>query len=552
MWRLQTLTARLALAALSLAMLATGGEAVAQPLPALSEPGHGPEKQPDSAPDQKITDVAFEGVSLFSKQQLSALSAPFLSRPVTLANISLIANGLKKKYRERGYNFVAAVIPPQTVVGGVVKIIVLEGYVDKINYLGRDVEARRQAAAIFTALKRKKLISEVDLEEAYQRAALTPGLTVTSAIGPSSAQGGLSLLLDPVRQPWDSFFSVSNAYGQALDRWSLTGGVSYAGASAYGDKTALQLTASPDFHHLLSSDLSYRRSVDEAGTVLGFDVTASQAHPSAASAPLEIATQGVGVEGQITQPLVLRTNVHLFAALTFDASDQAVKVFSSTMLSHDRIRDLSTRLYGDVVTAYGRGEGWLELRKGLDVLGASRAGSADLSHPGADPSATIVKGSASFNTLPVFGASAVFRYQFQETARGLLVSDQFSAGDLSIVRGYDPGTATGDRAQAYGVEARSPALPWIKFGQASLFGFSEGASLKTFGALDQTRWISSVGGGVRMDLPNNTRLELLYAAPRRTINLAPADVVLVSLTTSLNTLSTPLSALASSFGKMGL
>jgi hemolysin activation/secretion protein len=459
---------------------------------------------------------------------------------------------LKASYRARGYAFVATVIPPQTIVKGAVRIIVLEGRLDKIDYLGRDVAARRQASAIFAPLQRKPIVAQGDLEWAYQRSALTPGLTVTSAIGPSTAQGGLGLLLDPVRVPWDSFIGVSNAYGQALGRWAVSGGVGYAGASAYGDKTALQLTASPDLHHLLSGDLSYRRGLDDAGTVLGLDITASKANPTGAAEPLEIATQGLGVEGQITRPLVLRTNLHLFAALTFDASDQAVRVFSSATLSQDRIRDLSTRLYGDVVTAWGRGEGWLELRKGLDVLGASRTGSPDLSHPGADPSATIVKGSASFNTTPAFGASATFRYQFQETDRGLLVSDQFSAGNSTIVRGYDPGTATADRAQAFGVEARSPTLPWIKFCQASLFGFYEGAALKTFGAQDQSRWIDSVGGGVRVDLPGATRLELTYAAPRKSADLSPADVVLLSATTSLTNLAAPISALASSFGKKPL
>ncbi|MGJ3627096.1 ShlB/FhaC/HecB family hemolysin secretion/activation protein [Sphingomonas sp. MMS24-JH45] len=118
--------------------------------------------------------------------------------------------------------------------------------------------------------------------------------------------------------------------------------------------------------------------------------------------------------------------------------------------------------------------------------------------------------------------------------RPLLAYDEFSIGNLTIGRGYDPGSNSGDRAVGLRLEVRfnPPASRTVT---PQVFAFTDAAYLTNLdiGASERDRRLRSVGAGVRLLVSNRIAAEASYARPLDRALLIngspPPDRLLVSL-----------------------
>ena len=158
-----------------------------------------------------------------------------------------------------------------------------------------------------------------------------------------------------------------------------------------------------------------------------------------------------------------------------------------------------------------------------------------------DARALVVRGvgDAVVGLTRVFSLAGQAQAQWSDSP--LLNYEQLSIGNLTIGRGYDPGSNSGDRVIGGHGELRAD-LPFLS-GLAhagtglQLFGFYDHVHLYNLGdnVLERSRTLRSYGGGARVALPRRLVLEVSYAHPRdRVLPLderRPPDRVLVSLTT---------------------
>ena len=121
----------------------------------------------------------------------------------------------------------------------------------------------------------------------------------------------------------------------------------------------------------------------------------------------------------------------------------------------------------------------------------------------------------------------------------LLSIEEFSVGNLTIGRGYDPGVTSGDRALGLRIEPRLQ-LPLRGRVGAQLFGFHDRVriwNLDDF-ATEDGRTLGSWGGGMRVSLPGRLLLEAMYARPMdrglATDTRRAPDRFLLSLTTQFS------------------
>lgn len=140
--------------------------------------------------------------------------------------------------------------------------------------------------------------------------------------------------------------------------------------------------------------------------------------------------------------------------------------------------------------------------------------------------------------VPIFELAGQVRGQWANDP--LLNYDEFSIGNLTVGRGYDPGSNTGDRAYSTSAELRAN-LPTGEKVLTQVYGFYDGIRLWNLdrGTSEKDRRLESVGGGVRFTLPGQARLDIAYAHPldppllTGVLNRVPKDRVLVSLTMQL-------------------
>lgn len=96
---------------------------------------------PQSLPEQpnamlEVLKVEVAGSTILTLEEIDGIVGPLESRVVSLTELREAADTITEIYLERGYITSRAILPPQTVVEGVVKIEVLEGILGEIKVEG--------------------------------------------------------------------------------------------------------------------------------------------------------------------------------------------------------------------------------------------------------------------------------------------------------------------------------------------------------------------------------------------------------------------------------
>ena len=114
------------------------------------------------------------------------------------------------------------------------------------------------------------------------------------------------------------------------------------------------------------------------------------------------------------------------------------------------------------------------------------------------------------NTLAV-AVSPRAQYGFNK----LLSFEQFTAGNYTIGRGYDPSTLTGDSGAGVAVELRGPrATPFSRIDvQLQPYLFGDAAWTWTRGGFTDPKHLMSAGGGFRGIYSDRISIDALFAVP---------------------------------------
>jgi len=259
-------------------------------------------------------------------------------------------------------------------------------------------------------------------------------------------------------------------------------------------------------------------------------------------------------------PLIRTQEKNLTLGAGFDFVNQKTDLLIP--IARDRLRVLWARADFDAVDLRSRRPKWrvsgtLELRHGIDVFDASetcpQSGCSDGSTPqariDADPTAMVVRfnGTAElglFNSLAV-AVSPRAQYAFDK----LLSFEQFTLGNYTVGRGYEPSIITGDSGVGVAVELRGPRLSPFQRMPLSIqpYAFGDAAWAWTRGSLleDQPgahwhdpRHLKSVGAGVRGEFGDRAAIDMSLAVPIDEAGLLnerrkPGPRFLLTLTTRL-------------------
>lgn len=453
--------------------------------------------------------------------------------------------------RLRAARYVASIqIPQQQIGDGVLQLNVVWGHIKEVRVRGdagpyEDLVRRR-----IELLKGLNPLNEADAERVLLLADDIPGLSVSLALrpegsGPGELIGDLTVNFERFRL----FANAQNYNSRYLGRETVFVRGEIYGLTGMGDVTALSLSSTVDFDEQKIAQLRHTMLLDTAGDTLSLVGTVAKSKPDLDALDLRTLSVIGGIEA--SHPLVrtVRQQVSISGGLEY--STQRTRVYGggeSSALNRDRIAAVYLRLDGATRKFDFTGQpilqlsGSLELRKGLDILGATTKPSGDysLTRFDGDATATVVRGNIQgvLNIGPVAELFAAARGQWSDHA--LLNYDEFSIGNLTILRGYDPGANTGDRAIGFTIEPRAN----IRLGtdaSAQIFGFYEGAQLWNLDrdTTEKKRYLASLGGGVRLNLLRSVRIDVTYTHPLDPPLLAGTDVsppddrVLASLTIQL-------------------
>lgn len=135
-----------------------------------------------------ISRLMLSGNSVFSDETLTAQVEQFLAEDQDLAGLRSMANTLSRFYREQGYLFARAVLPPQTLDDGSLQIEIVEGRYGAVSTSGHP-DLAPQAQRFLAPLQTGSVIHNDLLERTTLLLSDQPGIDSIPVIRPGQTAG---------------------------------------------------------------------------------------------------------------------------------------------------------------------------------------------------------------------------------------------------------------------------------------------------------------------------------------------------------------------------
>jgi hemolysin activation/secretion protein len=518
----------------SLAQVFVPGQRPGDVRPELPPPG--PPTRPEftlpplpvpSADDLKLSqgprfvahEIRVTGSTVFSAQQLAAITAPFTGRPVGAEDLEELRQRLTRLYVDAGYLNSGAVLPDQDVRQGVIDYQIVEGRLAEIDIEGnrwfRDSYLRRRILRGARAP-----LDVADLEQELQLLQQDPRIRrVDAALLPGERPGEARLRASLEEElPFFASLEGSNHDSPSVGQYRLQLDLADRNLTGWGD-TLRFMGAWTD--GLWDTETGYEIPVTPWDTTVGawFRWGTSDVVEQPFD-ELDISSRARTIGLELRQPVYRTLRNTLDLALTAENRK------STTWLLGERFPFEEGTDDGRVVVSVLRLRGdWIyrdleqvvaarsQLSVGLPVLGATDDDCAfDLLGVCATPAGTrkneipdahFVAWLGQFQWVRRFdrfwGVEAVFRTDVQLSAQPLFSMEQFSLGGHQSVRGYRENTLVRDNGLASSLELRIPVWRDAAWGfDVQLAPFVDfGRSWNTNRGEASPRTLASVGIGLR-------------------------------------------------------
>lgn len=512
-----------------------------------------------------VRSVMFDDLRGLSPEALRPAYQEFVGTEQPVAVICEIRDRAATILRDAGY--VAAVeVPEQRIADGAVRFQVLMAKLVGIRVRGDAGNAERTIAGYLQRLTEQEVFNRNTAERYLLLAGDIPGYDVRLSL--RSANAGRGEVIGEVavlRSPGRVDLNVQNFGSKDLGRFGGLVRGEFYGLTGLGDRTTLSIFSTADFEEQQTLQIGHDFRVGSEGLTLSGQFTYAWAEPDLDDPTFNVTSRTLLATGEASYPLLRSQTDTARAALGLDFTNQRIR-FNDIPLTRDRLRVAFLRFDLDSIdpdSLLGRNgfsvaePRWrtaasVQLRQGLDIFGASEGcgpafvrcqgvGVVPPSRLEGEATGTLLRfeGFGEFRAVPNITFALGVRAQITRDA--LLSFEEFSAGNYTVGRGYDPGTLLGDNGLGFQAELRfGRIIPRaVNAIAAQPYVFLDAAWVENedrLNAADTRQRLVSAGGGVRAVYGDRAQLDVVLAVPLQRAGLLPDRPdprLLVSLTTRL-------------------
>jgi len=463
--------------------------------------------------------VIFENLTVFTAEQLRPDYEPYLDKEVTLSTLNEIVSNITAHYRNAGYVLSRAVLSPQRIEDGIVRIRIISGYVDKVSFEGvKDTSGLlndyadkiRDAKPLNTATLERYLLLIEDL----------PGVTAHAALRPSpSAHGASDIIITITQKPVDGSVTVDNRSTRYLG--PVEGSVTVNANNALGlyDRTSLRGVSSTSPDEMRYAQVDHQEQLDSEGTKV--DVSAGYTHtaPGYRLTPFDINGRDMVYSAEVSHPFIRSRQTNMYGDVKFDVRQTDTSSLGDNLYD-DKLRVLragGSYDFVDPLLAINKFQG--EVSKGLNWDTSSNTGLRSTATGTPD----FIKGTMQASRLqPIEGPVNLYiSTTGQASANTLLTAEQFSLGGANFGSAYDPSEIIGDSGIAGRVELQyNRSGDFYYLPNYQLYGFYDIGTVWTRNAaagLKDTESLADVGVGTRFNImePVSGGLEIGWPLTRK-------------------------------------
>lgn len=495
-----------------------------------------------------ISGVTFNGLKGATPEELEPAWKPFAGAPQPISVLCEVRDAAGTILRNKGY-LAAVQVPTQRIENGQVRLEVLYARITAIRARGETRGAERKLQDYLGRLTGDEIFDRNKAERYLLLARDLPGYNVQLTLKPAgTGPGDLIGEVTVLREPYVVDFTLQNLSSDATGPFGGQVRAQVFGLTGLGDATTLSYYATPDFkeQHILQAAHEFRPG--NTGLVVSGQLTYAWTKPDlgAAAGGLQLDARTLFATLSARYPLRRAQSASVWLGAGFDLVNQNVDLIGP--LTRDKLRVLWARLDADAIDTAHSAPGWraagtLEVRQGLDILDATRtcigAGcgtTVPTSRFDGSPVATVVRAQGEYERA-ISGFSIALLPRAQYAFKPLLSFEEFSGGNFTVGRGYDPGDLIGDSGIGTGVELRGPRLPLFGGDKVRVqpYAFFDAAWIWNKDVPGSER-MTSAGGGLRSEIGARFRLDAALAVPLEKVGLQTRrrdPRLLVTLTTRL-------------------
>lgn len=393
--------------------------------------------------------VQFDGVTVYEAGELQPLYEDRIGSEISLTEVFRIANQVTTKYRDDGYILSRAVVPQQEIQDGVVRIQVVEGYVNEIVIDGETHGSDDLLRAYGDKIKGSRPVHVSDFERYLLLANDLPGMDVQAVLQPADVTGAATITLVAEHDRFEPFFRADNRGTRFLGPYQLQGGSTFNSVLGMNEETLVRGIVTQQPTELRFYEARHKQPIGTEGTTVEGFGTFTQTRPGFTLRGLNIEGESIRAGVTVEHPFIRRRSNSLYGTLTLDMQNTKTDVLGVN-ITDDRLRSVRVGVQYDFVDSWqGVNLIGAEVSQGLDIFGErgnSRAfGKTDY---------TNLDFNASRLQRITDNVSALFALTGQYAAAQVLSPEEFSYGGQNFGRAFDPAEIVGDHGFAAQVELR--------------------------------------------------------------------------------------------------
>ncbi|MBE9012006.1 ShlB/FhaC/HecB family hemolysin secretion/activation protein, partial [Pseudanabaenaceae cyanobacterium LEGE 13415] len=418
---------------------------------------------PGNVPDTiQVKQFDIVGSTVFSAKDFEPITKPYVNRNVSFAELLQLRSAIADLYIRNGYVTSAAILPPQVLTGGVVKIQVIEGSIEQINVIG----TRRLNPAYIRSrigLTVQAPLNVNRLLEGLRLLQLDPLIASISADLQAGTRPGTSVLQITIAEA--KTFSITptldNARSPSVGSFRRQLELSQANLLGLGDGLRASYTNTDGSNGV---DLSYSVPINPRNGTLRFAYGSTRSRVIEEPFDvLDIRARSRYYEFTYRQPIVQRPTNEFTLGLTFSRQESETELgidnigpfrLSPGADEQGRTRISALRFFQEYVQRSDRQvfAARSQFSVGLGLFDAT------LNDQAPDSRFFSWRGQAQWTQLLARDSLLLVRGDLQLSDRTLVPLEQIGIGGVDTVRGYRQDALLTDNGFLFSSELRLPIL----------------------------------------------------------------------------------------------
>ncbi len=453
-----------------------------------------------------VQTVSFAGNSVISQDALQTALGDVAGRSFDLAGLRGLAERISDLYHANGFPFARAILPPQDLQQGALRIEIIEGRYGLVQAKAEESEdaaLAMQATPFLGSLKAGAVIETATLERVSLLLDDLPGIKTASVIRPGTQTGTGDLLVQVRRdQRFTGDVGLDNAGSRYTGQTRARANLNINSPFMLGDQISVHSLVSDE--QLWLGALGYSLPLGSSGLRgnVGYSTTSYVLAKEFAS----LHANGVAnvSSAGLSYPLIRSQKANLTISGTYQTKDLKDNKDSTSTRESKSSESVPIALQFDHRDGAGGGGitygsvGWTPGNLRLDA--ALTASDTNNTRGSFDKfNLDLVR----LQSLPA-GFSLMVHLSVQSASKNLDSSEKMSLGGAGGVRAYPTGEASGDEGVLAQLELRYSAGTGAGTGVGTYapYVFVDGGSIKTnakpaTGAINNERSLGGAGVGVR-------------------------------------------------------